>query len=235
MLHFDEPEALNNLGGWLNKDMALYFGNYTRLLYASFGDRVKKWITINEPLSVSTYGYCGQRDIGSPGDFRQHCSWSKYLSGHYQLLAHAEAYRIYEKEFKEKQKGKNRETIGSFLGTIGIALNPAWNEPATNSPEDIAAAERARVFNLDWFADPIFKGDYSPIMKKAIRDRSLADGYIKSRLPEFTQDEKEKLKGNIIHNFHFFRLSRLDRLQLLPRIPCQTPRRVSPWTLSRRI
>lgn len=185
MVHFDEPEALNNLGGWLNKDMPQYFGNYTRLLFATFGDRVKKWVTINEPLSVSTYGYCGQTDRGSPGDFKMHCPWSKYLSAHYQLLAHAEAYRIYEKEFKEKQGG-----------SIGIALNTGWMEPMTNSTEDRAAAARALDFSLGWFAEPIFKGDYPQSMKVGIAERSKKDGYVKSRFPEFTEEEKQKLKGN---------------------------------------
>jgi beta-glucosidase/6-phospho-beta-glucosidase/beta-galactosidase len=99
MLHWDEPEVLIETGGWLNQEMPKHFGKYARILYKSFGDRVKKWSTLNEPFAVVSAWYCGQISYIN-------CPWTLYRSAHYMLLGHAEAYRIYEREFKGKQKGK---------------------------------------------------------------------------------------------------------------------------------
>jgi beta-glucosidase len=74
-------------------------------------------------------------------------------------------------------------------------LSTGWFEPATNSSEDLAATNRSRDFELGWFAEPIFKGDYPETMRTRIANRSYKDGYIKSRLPEFTEKEKAKLRG----------------------------------------
>jgi len=73
-------------------------------------------------------------------------------------------------------------------GKIGITNNCDWREPASTKPEDVAAAERAVLFWLGWFADPIYgkTGDYPEPMKK------LYGEY----LPEFTEDQKKMLKGS---------------------------------------
>ena len=95
MFHFDTPTTLSNAGGWLSRDIVDKFGDYARVLYKNFGDRVKNWLTINEPLSISTCGYCGLGGVEAPGNFSMQCPWSTYLSAHYLILAHAKAYKIY--------------------------------------------------------------------------------------------------------------------------------------------
>eukprot|EP00438_Fugacium_kawagutii_P036806 Skav208759 [mRNA] locus=scaffold1871:315200:324784:- [translate_table: standard] len=84
----------------------------------------------------------------------------------------------YREEFKEKQGG-----------VIGITLNMDWRQPLTDSPEDAAAAQRALDWQLGWYADPIWKGDYPEITKETMRKRCG------DRLPSFTAEEKELIKG----------------------------------------
>jgi beta-glucosidase len=74
-----------------------YFAIYAETCFASFGDRVKTWITINEPLQTAVNGY----DMGgfAPGR-RQNSSMEPYLAAHHQILAHAAAVSIYRSKYK---------------------------------------------------------------------------------------------------------------------------------------
>jgi beta-glucosidase len=91
------------------------------------------------------------------------------------LNAHAMAYHLYKNEFSSTQKGE-----------IGITLYTEWHEPRTTKPEDIEAAKRVQEFQLGWYADPVYFGDYPSVMKKILG----------SKLPTFTQRQKELLKGS---------------------------------------
>ena len=90
-----------------------------------------------------------------------------YIAGHNILNAHAAAVDIYRRKYKPSQGG-----------IIGITNNQDWREPKTDGAQDIAAAERAILFQLGWFSEPIFgqHGDYPPEMRSVFGDR----------LPEFT-------------------------------------------------
>lgn len=77
-----------------------------------------------------------------------------------------------------------------------MAYATSWSEPADlYNPDDIAAAEREQVFEAAWHIDPLIFGDYPELMKKRIAEKSRLQGYNVSRLPEFTPEEKAKLKG----------------------------------------
>ncbi|XP_045512038.1 myrosinase 1-like [Pieris brassicae] len=173
--HFDVPLQLEALGGWVNPKMVDWFVNYARVVYELFGDRVKTWFTINEPRE-----YCTQMSA-----FVNKSGINDYLCARHMLLGHAKAYHVYHNEFKAKYGGK-----------VGIVLNSLWYEP--ESEKDTEAAEDKLQFELGQYAHPIFSkaGDWPPVIKDRIAAKSAAQGFMESRLPEFTPEEVELIKGS---------------------------------------
>jgi beta-glucosidase len=170
LYHWDLPLALQlEKDGWLNKSIINHFSEYANLCFERFGNRVKNWITLNEPWVVSILGY-GQ-GVFAPG---RNSNSEPYLAAHHLILAHAKAVAIY------------RENYAHQKGQIGISNNCDWREPLTDKEEDKQAAQRALEFFLAWFADPVYKGDYPEVMKEKLGER----------LPEFSNSEKEMIKGS---------------------------------------
>ncbi|XP_069695508.1 myrosinase 1-like isoform X2 [Periplaneta americana] len=192
MYHWDLPQPLQDLGGWTNIELANYFEDYACLLFNTFGDRVKLWITFNEP-NLITAGYAKQHTptfapcISSP-------AIGEYLAIRTILLSHARAYNLYDKKFRYLQKGN-----------VGISLHIAWGESLTNENKDIEAAERYQQFFLGIYAHPIFseEGDFPRIVKERIAEKSTEDGFTKCRLPIFSEKEIQSLKGT----YDFFGLN----------------------------
>ncbi|KDR17469.1 hypothetical protein L798_07853, partial [Zootermopsis nevadensis] len=190
IFHWDLPQKLQDLGGMPNILIADIFTDYARLLFENFGDRVKWWITFNEPaVFVTGYatgkGFAPSVNASGIGD---------YMSVHTIILAHAKTYRMYERDFRPKQQGK-----------VSITLNSRWHEPRSNSTEDVESSERAMQFYLGLHAHPIFsqKGDYPRLVKERIANNSLAEGFFRSRLPKFTEQEIAYIRGT----FDFFGLN----------------------------
>lgn len=190
IFHWDLPQQLQNLGGMTNKLIVDIFVDYARALFIQFGDRVKWWITFNEP-AVFSLGYSTARgfapSVNAPGI-------GNYLAIHTMLLAHAKTYHMYRQEFWAKQQGK-----------MSLALNSRWLEPKTNSTEDVQSAERAIQFYLGLYAHPVFsqEGDYPQLVKERIANKSVEEGFLKSRLPKFTEEEIAYIRGT----FDFFGLN----------------------------
>ncbi|XP_075215248.1 lactase/phlorizin hydrolase-like [Lycorma delicatula] len=189
LYHWDLPYPLSKLGGWVNPLMADYFEKFARVVFSRLGDKVKLWITINEPLEV-VQGY-GDKEYPPVLDIH---GVGEYLAAHTLLRAHAKAYHVYDKEFRSSQNGK-----------IGITLNSEFAIPKTVSASDREAAEISLQFMLGWFAHPIFskEGDYPPVMRQKIDENSKAEKRSSSRLPTFTAAEVEELKGS----YDFFGLN----------------------------
>ncbi|KAJ4446067.1 hypothetical protein ANN_12758 [Periplaneta americana] len=101
MYHWDLPQPLQDIGGWPNPVIADYFEEYTRILFTHFGDRVKWWITFNEPLEVCT-AYGTNRNYAPSIDAH---GIGEYLAAHTILHSHARAYRLYDRIFRKKQRG----------------------------------------------------------------------------------------------------------------------------------
>ena len=170
LYHWDLPLALQlEEDGWLSSSIPDYFAAYAELCFERFGDRVKNWITLNEPWVIAILGH-GQGTF-APGRISNE---EPYLTGHQLILAHAKAVELYRTKYSHQN------------GQIGITNNCDWREPLTDSEPDKAAAERALQFFLAWFADPIYKGDYPKVMKERLGDR----------LPSFTSEEKQLIKGS---------------------------------------
>ncbi|NXI38882.1 LPH hydrolase, partial [Galbula dea] len=183
LYHWDLPQALQNVGGWENDTIVQRFKEYAELLFQRLGHKVKFWITLNEPYNTAYLGY----GVGTaaPG-VSVRPGRAPYVVGHNLIKAHAEAWHLYNETYRAKQGG-----------LISIAINSDWAEPRNpHKQEDISAARQYLQFFLGWFAHPIFKnGDYNEVMKTRIRERSLAQGLSQSRLPEFTESEKQRIKG----------------------------------------
>ncbi|KAI9842068.1 MAG: hypothetical protein M1837_007493 [Sclerophora amabilis] len=183
ILHWDVPDALDKrYGGLLNKDEFVQdYANYARVLYQTFGSKVKHWITFNEPWCSSILGYntglfapgrTSDRSKSDKGD----SSTEPWIAGHTLLVAHGAAVKVYRDEFKVKDGGE-----------IGITLNGDWTEPwDPDDLEDIAACERKLEFAISWFADPIYHGKYPDSMRDQLGDR----------LPHFTSEDLALVKGS---------------------------------------
>lgn len=141
MYHWDLPLWLHEEGGWTSRGTVEYFREYASLLLDRYGKRVPMWNTINEPFCASMLGYA--TGDHAPG----HRSWREaLLAAHHLLLCHGHAVALH------KEKG--------LAGQIGITLNMELAYPATDSPEDVAAAQRQDGYVNRWFADAIFKKRY---------------------------------------------------------------------------
>lgn len=99
--HWDMPQSIQEAGGWPNPLIADYFADFARVAFENFGDRVKLWITLNEPFHIcsSPYG----TGIMAPG-YKQP-GIVNYMCSYTALLAHAKVYHMYNEEFRQKQQG----------------------------------------------------------------------------------------------------------------------------------
>ncbi|CAL8137063.1 unnamed protein product [Orchesella dallaii] len=181
LYHWDLPQALQEVGGWPNETIVQHFENYARVAYSYFGDRVKQWITFNEAYVTCQQGYGDASHapgIASPIE--------SYACAHNILKSHALAYRLYEREFKERQQGM-----------CGITIDSEWFEPEDPSnPDHVEAAERAQRFKHGWYAFPVFFGDYPSVMRELIDLKSASEGLLESRLPTFDAYWSQQLNGS---------------------------------------
>ncbi|XP_071682646.1 beta-glucosidase 12-like [Lolium perenne] len=183
LFHWDSPQALEDeYTGFLSHNIINDYKDYAEVCFKEFGDRVKHWITFNEPLSfcVASYamgvlapGRCSPWEAGkcSAGD----SGTEPYTVGHHQLLAHAAAFKLYKQKYQAVQKGK-----------VGITLVTNWYVPFSHSKSDNAAAKRAIDFMLGWFMEPLKRGVYPQSMRKLVGNR----------LPQFTKEQSELVKGS---------------------------------------
>lgn len=100
--HWDLPYCFQQLGGWTNPIMADYLVDFAKVAFDHFGDRVKMWLTLNEPFIFCTMGY-GKEELAPAMNFP---GVAEYLAGHTMLLAHAKVYHLYDTKYRKTQRGK---------------------------------------------------------------------------------------------------------------------------------
>ena len=162
LYHWDLPQALQERGGWSAMATVSAFARYAEIVARRLGDRVRDWMTLNEPQVVAYLGH--HEGVHAPGlrDFGTAVNVSHNL-----LLAHragAHAIRSVQRDAR-----------------VGIALNLSPCDPATDAPADIDAAARVDGHNNRWFLDPLFGRGYPEDMLELYRayfDRGRElDGY----------------------------------------------------------
>lgn len=141
MYHWDLPEALQLRGGWNNREVVEWFGEYGEVLTSRFGDRVKNWMTLNEPLCSAWLGHLYGDMAPGIKDLQTALNVSHNL-----LMSHGLACQVIRSNVSE--------------ANVGIVINVTPAVPATDSQEDSNAAQLADGFDNRWFLDPVFGRTY---------------------------------------------------------------------------
>jgi len=140
LYHWDLPAALDDRGGWLNRDIAEWFAEYADIVFRRLDDRVQLWTTINEPWVVADGGYL--HGTLAPGHRN---AYEAPLVAHHLLLAHGAAVQAY------RASGRHR---------IGLVVNIEPKYPASSAEADLAATRRADAYMNRQFLDPALLGEY---------------------------------------------------------------------------
>ena len=141
LYHWDLPQALEDAGGWPNRDLVGRYCDYVQLVSRALGDRVNDWILFNEPSAFVDLGYL--EGTMAPG--RQ--SILDFLrASHVVNLAQGEGFRALKAVRPHAR--------------VGTVMNMSSCEPASDSAADKLAAERAHAIVNVWFLDPVLRGRY---------------------------------------------------------------------------
>jgi beta-glucosidase len=152
VFHWDYPEALYKKGGWLNRDSADWFAEYTAVLADKLSDRVKLWVTQNEPQCFIGMGHLD--GVHAPGDKLKFADY--LLAAHNGMRAHAKSVQAL--------RARARDAKGT---KVGYVLSAQVAQPASDKPEDVEAARAATFWvngrhqwNNAWWTDPVMFGKY---------------------------------------------------------------------------
>lgn len=154
LYHWDLPQALQDKGGWDNRETIDAFVQYAEVMFKEFRGKIKYWITLNEPWCISFLSnYIGAHAPGFT-DLQLATTISHHL-----LIAHGKAV----KKFRE---------LG-VEGEVGYAPNTTWLEPYSTKQEDIDACRRENAYFIEWFMDPVFKGEYPQFMVEWFKSKGV--------------------------------------------------------------
>lgn len=148
LYHWEMPSALADLGGWTNRDVAKWFGDFTDVIMDRLGDRIEAVATLNEPWCVSYLSHFlghhapGQRDIRATARAMHHVN-----------LAHGEAMA------RLRARGQKN---------CGIVLNFDYTQQADDTPESAAAVDLKDGISNRWFIEAISKGTYPDVVLKGL-------------------------------------------------------------------
>ncbi|HWJ21964.1 MAG TPA: GH1 family beta-glucosidase [Gemmatimonadaceae bacterium] len=143
LYHWDLPAALDDRGGWLNRDVADWFAEYAQVVFRALGDRVPMWATLNEPWVVTDGGYL--HGALAPGHRNL---FEAPIATHNLMRAHGAGVQAYRAEAK------------SGAGRVGLVVNLEPKYPASRREADLAATRRADAYMNRQYLDPVFFGSY---------------------------------------------------------------------------
>lgn len=172
LFHFDMPIEMQNMGGFENRQVVEYFAEYAKICFELFGDRVKRWITFNEPIVPVLNGYLYNLHYPDIVDFKRAVQFAYGTA-----LASARAIEEFKKLQIEGAK-------------IGIVLNLKPVYPRSNHPADLKAAEIADLFHNRSFLDPSVKGEYPKELVEILKSYN--------HLPEYSDSDLELIKNNTV-------------------------------------
>ena len=147
LYHWDLPQALQDEGGWANRNIVQCFADYAELMARELGDRVKRWVILNEPRCVAWLGHLTGKH--APGI--RNLELALKVSHHLQL-AQGKAIQTLRDTSQDSQ-----------IGTI-VDLNAV--HPISDDEKNREAASKLDEFWNRWFIDPIFKGEYPPLAEE---------------------------------------------------------------------
>ena len=140
LYHWDLPAALDDRGGWLNRDVAQWFADYARVVHRALGDRVALWTTLNEPWVAADAGYLF--GVHAPG---HRCRDEAPIAAHNLLRAHGAATLALRAD---------------GCRNVGLVVNIEPKTPASDREDDVAAARRADAYMNRQYVEPVFLGRY---------------------------------------------------------------------------
>ena len=190
LYHWDLPLPLEKAGAWLNKKTGEAYVEYAKICFNAFGDRVKNFITFNETVVFASLGYMsGAHPPGIQNDPKKY-----FEVTHNVFYAHARTIIEYKK-------------LNQY-GEIGLShvFCPAYG--IDDSEENTFAAMHANQYNMNWFYDPILKGEYPEYVVKQLEESGL--------LPNWTAAELKTIKQaaplNDFMGLNYYQPMRVEKL-----------------------
>ena len=150
LFHWDLPAALDDRGGWLNRDIADWFADYARVMVRALGDRVPMWATLNEPWVVTDGGYL--HGVLAPGHRNL---YEAPIATHNLMRAHGAAVQAYRAEAKR---------------VIGLVVNLEPKYPASNAEQDLIASRQADAYMNRQYLDAACLGTYPEELRDIFGD-----------------------------------------------------------------
>ncbi|KAI8579915.1 hypothetical protein K450DRAFT_239709 [Umbelopsis ramanniana AG] len=195
LFHWDTPLALSaQYGSFMSMNITDDFNNYAETAFRRYGDRVKVWITFNEPRVFCSQTAGNPYNLNFPSGIN--ATNAPYHCSHNLLVAHGKAVKTYRSLVKEG-------TIKA--GQIAFKGDDNKPTPWSNSPEDIEASNRHADFFIGIFAKPVYiDGDYPTTCKETLG----------SFLPELTPEEQKLIKGSA--DFYAQDLYRINTAKAAP-------------------
>lgn len=172
LFHFDMPLCMQEIGGWESREVVDAYANFAKTCFELFGDRVKHWMTFNEPIVPVEAGYLYDFHYPNVRDGKRATQVAFNT-----MLASAKAVEVY--------KNLNQD------GKIGIILNLTPSYPrSTENEEDLKAAHIADLFFNRSFLDPSVKGEFPSDLVQLLKENDA--------LPYYEVQDLEVIKHNTI-------------------------------------